>query len=234
MASGKETQSQKAMASLDKEEQERIVNDTVKYLLIIDNKKIPIKKADINKQVLKESSKAFPIVIKEVAKRLKLLFGIDLVELEEKQKGSYILINRLDIDAETNHLTWSEEDDSKHGLLMIVLSIIFMSGNVISDNQLWSALKKFGVDQDLPHEVFGDVKKLVTQEWVRQCYLEITRQPNTEPPLSEVRWGQRAHLETTKRNVLGYVSKIYGVQELSQWTSQWQDVQDSERNEQAE
>ena len=45
MASQTLTQSQKAMASMDRGEQERIVNDTVKFLLVLDQKKIPIKKA---------------------------------------------------------------------------------------------------------------------------------------------------------------------------------------------
>ena len=60
----------------------------------------------------------------------------------------------------------------------------------------------------IPHEVFGDMKKLITHEYVRQCYLEITRMPNTDPPLSEIKWGQRAHLEISKRNVLSFVSKV--------------------------
>ncbi|XP_053375568.1 non-structural maintenance of chromosomes element 3 homolog [Mercenaria mercenaria] len=228
MASQSLTQSQKAIASMDRGEQERIVNDTVKFLLVLDQKKMPIKKADINKHVLKEHSKAFPVIIAEAAKRLSKVFGIEVKELEEKQKGSYILLNKLEISSDDNHLIWGEEDDSKRGLLMVVLSLIFMSGNVITDNQLWSGLKKFGIEPDVPHEVFNDVKKLIMQEWVRQCYLEITRMPNTDPPLSEIKWGQRAQQEITKRNVLSFVSKIYNIEELSQWTSQWQDVLSSE------
>lgn len=222
------SQSQKAINNIDRGEQERLINETVKFLLVMDQKKMPIKKTDINKHVLKEHSKAFPAIIAEASKRLGNVFGIEVKELEEKLKGSYLLVNKLDTDADDTHLAWGEDDDSKRGLLMIVLSLIFMSGNVMNDDQLWNGLKKFGVDPDMPHEVFGDVKKLVTQEWVKQCYIEITRMPNTDPPLSEVKWGQRAHLETSKRNVLGFVSKIYEIEELSQWTSQWQDVLTSE------
>ena len=40
-----ETQSQRSMASLDQGEQERLINDTVKCLLILDQKKYPVKKA---------------------------------------------------------------------------------------------------------------------------------------------------------------------------------------------
>ncbi|XP_052226925.1 non-structural maintenance of chromosomes element 3 homolog isoform X2 [Dreissena polymorpha] len=231
MASNKETLSQKSMSSLEAGERERLINDVVKYLLILDQKKIPIKKADINKHVLKESSKAFPHVIREAAKRLEHLFGISLVELEDKHKGSFILVNNLELDKDSYHLTWSEEEECKQGLLIVVLSIIFMSGNVVTDSQLWSALKKFGVDQDQTHEVFGNVKKLITQEWARQCYLELTTLPNTDPPIVEVRWGQRVHQETTKRKILEYVSKIHGIEDVSHWRSQFADVQKSERAE---
>ena len=48
------------------------------------------------------------------------------------------------------------------------------------------------------HETFGDVKRLLTIEFVRQGYLEHTRQPNTDPPQYEYTWGTRAKLETSK------------------------------------
>lgn len=58
------------------------------------------------------------------------------------------------------------------------------------------------------HETFGDVKKLVTQEFVKQAYLELTKLPNNEQPVFEVRWGQRAKLETSKLQILKFVSLV--------------------------
>lgn len=158
------------------------------------------------------------------------MFGFELVELEDKQKGSFILVNKLETVSENPHLEWTEEEDSKMGLVMVVLSLIFMSGNVMQDTQLYNSLKKLGINPDITHEVFGDIKKLLTQELVRQGYLDMTRQPNMDPPVTEFRWGQRAKLETSKRKVLDFVSKIYGI-EPQQWTSQWQDIQRSDSDE---
>lgn len=59
-----------------------------------------------------------------------------------------------------------------------------------------------------PHEVFGDTKKLLTQEFVRQGYLEYTRQPNSDPPMYDFRWGQRAKVEISKRSCLNFVSQV--------------------------
>lgn len=60
----------------------------------------------------------------------------------------------------------------------------------------------------LYHETFGDVKKLVMQEFVKQAYLELTKLPNNEQPVFEVRWGQRAKLETSKLQILKFVSLV--------------------------
>lgn len=222
-----QSQSAKAAANMDRGEKERKVNELVKFLLVMDQKKLPIKKQDINKHVLKEHSKAFLDIKNAAAARLEKVFGIELVEMEDKFKGSFILVNKIETDTEQSHLEWGEDDDSKMGLIMVVLSLIFMSGNVLQDSQLYNSLKKLGINPDITHEVFGDIKKLLTQEFVRQGYLEMTRQPNMDPPVTEFGWGQRAKLETSKRRVLEFVSKVYGI-ESQQWTTQWQDVQLSE------
>jgi hypothetical protein len=52
------------------------------------------------------------------------------------------------------------------------------------------------------------VKKLVTQEFTRQGYLEFTKLPNCDQPVFEVRWGQRALLETSKVQILKFVSLV--------------------------
>ncbi|XP_048742611.1 non-structural maintenance of chromosomes element 3 homolog [Ostrea edulis] len=229
------TQAEKAHSSMERGEQEKKLHDLVQFLLIMDQKKLPIKKQDINKQVLKEHSKAFPVMIKLAEKKLKEVFGIELVSLEDKQKGMYILVNTLDTDVDEEleqdpnlNLTpvdWSEEDHAKTGLLMVVLSAVFMNGDVMVDSQLFHMLKKLGVDQDGYHAVFGDVKKLLTTEFVRQGYLEHIRQPNTDPPVYEFRWGFRARKEITKRICLNFVSQLYK-KEPEEWVSQFKEVEE--------
>uniref|UniRef100_A0A8C4PYK6 MAGE domain-containing protein n=1 Tax=Eptatretus burgeri TaxID=7764 RepID=A0A8C4PYK6_EPTBU len=102
----------------------------------------------------------------------------------------------------------SSED--KLGLLLVVLSIIFMKGNVISSSLLWFTLKKFGVDPSFYHPVFGDVKKLITEEFVRQKYLEHTKTLHTDVPEYKFSWGSRAFTETSKLRILDFVSKMFG------------------------
>ena len=56
--------------------------------------------------------------------------------------------------------------------------------------------------------MFGDTKKVLSTEFVRQGYLEYNKTPNTEPPVYEYTWGQRAKHETSKRMVLNFVCQV--------------------------
>ena len=58
------------------------------------------------------------------------------------------------------------------------------------------------------HEVFGNVKSLIMDEFVRQGYLEVVPQPNTDPQVKDIIWGQRAKHEFPKQNSLNFVSSV--------------------------
>ena len=81
------------------------------------------------------------------------------------------------------------------------------------------------------HEVFGDVKRLLTSEFVRQEYLDYSRQPDTDPPIFEFRWGVRAKIETTKADVLKMVCSIYGETDTSSWKTQFADIRHDQQQE---
>ncbi|XP_067118535.1 non-structural maintenance of chromosomes element 3 homolog [Centruroides vittatus] len=226
----KSSQSSQSVIGIKEDELQHLVNDTVYYLLIADQKKQVIKKADIVKHVLKEQSRNFNTVITKAQDKLKQVYGIRLVELEGR-KGHYILINYLKDCAVQR--TNSDSENAKDGLLLIILTLIFMNGNVISEVHLWQTLKRFGLNPEPSsnklHPIFGDVKKLVTAEFVRQLYLEYSRIQGSDPARYEFRWGPRASLEVSKRDILELVCKIFNNDmKVEQWTSQYQDMLHSE------
>ncbi|NXI35637.1 NSE3 protein, partial [Galbula dea] len=191
------------------------VTELVQYLLVKDQKKIPIKRADILKKVIREYRDVCSEIISRANKTLQEVFGLQLVEVDTKHH-IYILINNLppaqveEEEEEEEERKESNRDNGKAklGLLMVILSFIFMKGNSAKDGALWEFLRRLRVQPGERHEVFGDVKKLLTEEFVRQKYLEITPTPMTDPPEFTYQWGPRAAKETSKRDVLHFVAKV--------------------------
>ncbi|NXU94094.1 NSE3 protein, partial [Xiphorhynchus elegans] len=139
--------------------------ELVQFLLVKDQKKIPIKRADMLKNVIGGYRGAYTEVVNQAGRTLQEVFGLQLVEIDPK-RHSYILTSNLPC-AERNHPCRSKEK-AKIGLLTVILSFIFMKGNSVKDSAVWEFLRRLRVHPGEQHEIFGDVQKLVTEEFVRQ------------------------------------------------------------------
>jgi hypothetical protein len=61
-------------------------------------------------------------------------FGINLVEIEQNSNmKQYILVNKEEFLRDASDLKWPEEVEAQQVLLMLVLSLIFMSGGVVKE-----------------------------------------------------------------------------------------------------
>ncbi|XP_012620064.1 non-structural maintenance of chromosomes element 3 homolog [Microcebus murinus] len=194
------------------------VAELVQFLLIKDQKKIPIKRTDILKHVIGDYKDIFLDLLKLANERLQYVFGYKLVELEPKS-NSYILINTLE-PVEEDAEVRGDQGTPTTGLLMIVLGLIFMKGNTIKETEVWDFLRRLGVYPTKKHLVFGDPKKLITEDFVRQRYLEYRRIPHTDPVDYEFQWGPRTNLETSKMKVLKFVAKVHN-QDPKDWPAQY-------------
>ena len=232
------SQRQAAQSQLNPADKQRLLNQLVHYILKADSKKSTIKRPEIVKNVLKDHSKLYDPLMSEAAKVLQDVFGISLTEVEGK-KGQYILYNNLKISEEKSHVHQTVSEYEKQGLLTIILALIFMNDNVIAEEVVWRSLEELGVlnpdDSHQKDEGFGDVKRLVSVELVRQLYLDRVKVETSDPPTYEYRWGPRAKLEITKSDILAFVCKIYGDMRPEQWTSQYTQIMEEEnRGEPAE
>ncbi|XP_066469775.1 non-structural maintenance of chromosomes element 3 homolog [Tiliqua scincoides] len=216
------SQVQRSLERRPQSQVEHKVNELVQFLLVKDQKKIPIKRADILKHVIKDYKDVYPKILERATQTLQQVFGMDLVEIDSKHH-TYILISKLPpLEGENIQ---EDENTPKMGLLIVILSLIFMKGNVAKESAVWEMLRRLRVDcSGEKHKVFGDVKKLVTEEFVRQKYLEYTRLPHTDPPEFEFRWGPRAAKETSKKQILQFVAKIQNKNPKS-WASQYNEAE---------
>ncbi|KAM9167067.1 non-structural maintenance of chromosomes element 3 homolog isoform 1-T1 [Mergus octosetaceus] len=215
------SQVQRNLERRSRDEVNRKVSELVQFLLVKDQKKIPIKRVDILKKVIREYKDVYSEIVNQAGRILQQVFGLQLVEIDTKHH-IYILTSSLPR-VEGENLK-RDNQTAKLGLLTIILSFIFMKGNSAKDSAVWEFLRRLRVHPGEKHEVFGDVKKLVTEEFVRQKYLEITPIPLTDPPEFCFQWGPRAAKETSKKDMLNFVAKIQQ-KEPSFWTSQYNEAE---------
>ncbi|CAH3112118.1 unnamed protein product [Pocillopora meandrina] len=218
------SQSQKTQnyKELSKEELKRKTSDVARYLLFTDRKKYPVKRGDITKNVLKEHAKSFNEIFDHAKKNLNKVFGIEVEEIDVGKSRGYILVDGVKSEEQHELIDWGD-DLPKMGLLMVVLGMIFMCDHVITESKLWHMLKKLGIEPKKEHEVFGDSEKLISQEFVRQCYLDRKKVLGGDEAAYEYRWGARAEKELTWRQALKFVSEIYGTQ-MEDWTAQMKQI----------
>jgi len=55
-----------------------------------------------------------------------------------------------------------------------------------------------------------EYKKIVSSDFVKQLYISTEPIPLSDPPKMNYLWGERAHMEFTKLEILDFASKIYG------------------------
>ncbi|KAL4669819.1 hypothetical protein H8959_008373 [Pygathrix nigripes] len=97
---------------------------------------------------------------------------------------------------------------TKKSLLMSILALIFIMGNSAKEALVWKVLGKLGMQPGRQHSIFGDPKKIVTEEFVRRGYLIYKPVPRSSPVEYEFFWGPRAHVESSKLKVMHFVARV--------------------------
>uniref|UniRef100_A0A8C9GIP1 MAGE domain-containing protein n=1 Tax=Piliocolobus tephrosceles TaxID=591936 RepID=A0A8C9GIP1_9PRIM len=144
----------------------------------------------------------FPMILEKAGEFIKLLFGLDLIEVGLDH--FYVFANTVDLTDEGS----DDKDRSKNCLLILVLSMIFIKGSCASEEVIWEVLKAIGVYAGREHFIYGEPRELLIKVWVQEHYLEYREVPNSSPPRYEFLWGPRAHSESTKQKVLEFLAKL--------------------------
>ncbi|KAM5291062.1 melanoma-associated antigen B4-like [Glossophaga mutica] len=180
-------------------------NKLVQYLLNQYKMKAPIKKADMLKIVHKWYRKDFSEVLRKAANLMDLVYGLEVKEV--KPNGNfYTLVHNQD-DTSDGSLSTVWRFPIK-GILMPLLSMIFLNGYRTPEEEVWKFLNMMGVYDGEIHFIFGEPRKLITQDLVQEEYLVYQQVVNSDPPRYEFLWGPRAHAETSKMKILEFLAKL--------------------------
>uniref|UniRef100_G1QAY7 MAGE family member B3 n=2 Tax=Myotis lucifugus TaxID=59463 RepID=G1QAY7_MYOLU len=180
-------------------------NILVQFLMQMYKKKKPIKKADMLKIIHKKYKNSFSEILSRASFNIEVVFGVDLKEVDG-MKHLYNLVNKMDLP--NNGRVHRGRGFPKTGLLMTILGVIFMKGNCATEQKIWEFLNKMKIYAGKRHFIFGEPKKLITQDFVKLKYLEYRQVPGSDPPCYEFLWGPRAYAETSKMKVLQFFAKI--------------------------
>ena len=147
----------------------------------------------------------FAEILKGASEHIETVFAADLKEVGSTIH-SYELVSKLKL--LNNGRVWDGRGIPKTGLLMTVLGVIFLKGNCAAEENIWSFLNMMRVYAGRKHFIYGEARKIITEDLVMMKYLEYHQVASSDPPPCEFCWGPRAHAETSKMKVLEFLAKV--------------------------
>ncbi|XP_055616171.1 non-structural maintenance of chromosomes element 3 homolog [Toxorhynchites rutilus septentrionalis] len=186
---------------------DQLVVGMVKAILNLSVNKHPIKKADLVQSGLGGNGRMFAKVIGQAISELSDVYGYKLVEIERNK--TFIVVSNI---ASGSMWDLSEDFRRKYTLLYLVLGYIFMKNGSIPEQGLWDFLTKLNIHEGEEHQYFGNVRKLITETFLKQAYLVRSKQ--IVEGMNEDRyfysWGVRSDHELSKKDILESFCKLMG------------------------
>ncbi|KAI4529048.1 hypothetical protein MG293_020895 [Ovis ammon polii] len=177
----------------------------VQYMLCKYKMRALIKRSEMLKAVTRRYREQFPEILSRASERMELVFGLVLKEVRPNSH-CYTLVSNLDLsDSESMRGDWGLP---KNGLLMPLLGVIYLNGNHAPEEKIWKFLNMLGIYDGRSHFIFGEPRKLITEDLVREGYLEYRQVPGSDPPRYEFLWGPKLLTETSKTKVLQFLAKV--------------------------
>ncbi|XP_034341465.1 melanoma-associated antigen B4-like [Arvicanthis niloticus] len=177
----------------------------MEYMLSKYKQKEPLLREEMLNVVTKSFKEQFPEILKKASNRMDLVFGLELKEIQPKGR-SYILVSKLDFQDDGSES--NEMGVPNRGILIPLLSVIYLNGYRAPEKEVWKFLNMLGVYDGVPHLIFGNVRKLITEDLVQERYLEYCQVPYSDPPSYEFLWGRKAYDERSQVKVMEFLAHI--------------------------
>ncbi|XP_037676691.1 LOW QUALITY PROTEIN: melanoma-associated antigen B1-like [Choloepus didactylus] len=175
------------------------------FLLHKFKRREPIMKKGMLKIVNGKYKDRFPEILRRASDNLEVLFAVNVKEVDATGQ-TYALISKLDLP--NNGRVSHGRGLPKTSLLMLLLGMIIMKGNSATEKEIWKFLNMMRIYAGKKHFIYGEPRKLITEDLVKLKYLEYRQVPNSYPPAYEFLWGSRAKQETSKMKVLEFLAKV--------------------------
>lgn len=195
------------------------------YVLVKDQKKMIIWFPDMVKDVIGSYKKWCRSILRRTSLILARVFGLHL-RLTSLHTMEFALVKALEPE-ELDRVALSNRMPMT-GLLLMILSLIYVKGRGARESAVWNVLRILGLRPWKKHSTFGDVRKLITEEFVQQNYLKYQRVPYVEPPEYEFFWGSRASREITKLQIMEFLARVFK-KDPQAWPSRYREALEEAR-----
>ncbi|EDL96040.1 rCG36485 [Rattus norvegicus] len=177
----------------------------MEYMLSKYKHKEPLLREEMLNVVTKSFKEQFPEILKKASNRMDMVFGLELKEIQPKGR-SYELVSKLDFQDDGSGS--SELGVPTRGILIPLLSVIYLNNYCAPEKEVWHFLNMLGVYDGVPHIIFGNARKLITEDLVQEEYLEYREVPDSDPPSYQFLWGSKAYSETSQVKVMEFLARI--------------------------
>ncbi|KAH0519190.1 Melanoma-associated antigen B4 [Microtus ochrogaster] len=164
-----------------------------------------MRRGEMLKVINKRFKEHFPEIFKKASYRLDLVFGFELIEILPHGQA-YELVSKLDFEDDGSRI--NELGVPTRGILIALLSVIYLNNYCAAEEDVWYFLNALGVYDVIIHIFFGDIRRVITEQLVQEEYIEHRQVPNSDPPSYEFLWGPRAYAEPTEIKVMDYLAKV--------------------------
>ncbi|KAM6202422.1 necdin [Rhynchocyon petersi] len=195
------------------------------YVLVKEQKKMSIWFPDMVKDVIGSYKKWCRSILRRTSLILTRVFGLHL-RLTSLRTMEFSLVKALEPE-ELDRVALSSHMPMT-GLLLMILSLIYVKGRSARESAVWNVLRILGLRPWKKHSTFGDVRKLIVEEFVQQNYLKYQRVPHVEPPEYEFFWGSRASHEITKMQIMEFLARVFK-KDPQAWPSRYREALEEAR-----
>ncbi|KAL6040487.1 hypothetical protein STEG23_034559 [Scotinomys teguina] len=144
---------------------------------------------DILRLIVREDEYRFHEIFMRAAECMEMIFGLDVKEVDPVNHCYALFIK---IGLTYDGMRSDEYSFPKTGFLILILGVVFMKGNHATEGEIWEVLNPMGIYDGMNNFLFGDPRKLITDEFVKEQYLVYQPVANSYPVQYEYVWGPQA------------------------------------------